>query len=152
MFQGCARSRSGGERAISAASAKPAQASSAVKRAMLQALATVARTASEREIGRAGRALALAEIHRDAHAAVALVLQGLDLAESHAHRKTGILADGGLGLRGAARARLLEGALDDRFEVSLGQGVDGLGWARRPSSSPTLSSRIQARDSTGLEW
>src|SRR6202451_1620816 len=45
-FQGCDRSRFGGARAMSAASASPALSSSAVKRAMLQALATVARTAS----------------------------------------------------------------------------------------------------------
>ncbi len=43
---GCDRSRFCGARAISAASARPALESSAVKRAMLQALATVARTAS----------------------------------------------------------------------------------------------------------
>ena len=55
------------------------------------------------------------------------MLQGLHLAESHADRKTGILADGGLGLRGAARTRFLQGALDDRFEVSLGE-THGLAW------------------------
>ena len=63
----------------------------------------------------------MAEIHGDAHAPVALVLQGLNLPESHADRKTSILADGGLGLGGAARARLVEGAFDDRFEVFLGK-------------------------------
>ena len=45
-FQGWARSRLGGALAINAASARPEQASSAVNRAMLQAFATVARTAS----------------------------------------------------------------------------------------------------------
>src|SRR5271168_27891 len=45
-FQGCERSRFEGERAMSAASASPEAASSAVNRAILQAFATVARTAS----------------------------------------------------------------------------------------------------------
>jgi hypothetical protein len=48
------------------------------------------------------------------------MFQGFDFAESHTDRKTGILADGGLGLRGPARTRFFEGTLDDRFEVSLG--------------------------------
>ena len=75
----------------------------------------------QREISRAGRPLALSEIHRDAHAPVALVLQSFDLAESHADRKTSILADGGFRLRGAARARFFESTLNDRFKVFLGK-------------------------------
>ena len=88
---------------------------------MLQAFATVARTASRRKISGARRALALPEVHRDSHAAVALVFQGFDLAESHADRKTSILTDGRLRLGGAAGARLFEGALDDRFQVFRGE-------------------------------
>ena len=126
----------GGVRAISAASARPAQASSAVNRAMLQALATVARTASGREIRRAGRALALSEVDCDAHAAIALVLQGLHLAQSHPDRKAGILADGGLGLRSAASTCILEGALDNRLEIRLGEAH----WVvRHCHTSPTMA-------------
>ena len=46
MFHGWERSKLWGARAIREASASPEAASSAVNRAMLQALATVARTAS----------------------------------------------------------------------------------------------------------
>src|ERR1700760_146958 len=44
-LQGCDRSKSGGDEAMRSASASPEQASSAVNRAMLQALATVSRPA-----------------------------------------------------------------------------------------------------------
>ncbi len=49
------------------------------------------------------------------------MLQGLDLAESHTDRKTRILADGRLRLRGPAGARFFQGTLDDRFKVFLGK-------------------------------
>ncbi len=94
---------------------------------MLQALATVARTACVREIGGAGRPLALPEIHRYAHAAVALVFQGLHLAQAHADRQARILADRGFGLRGAARPGFLERPLDNGLQVRLGEPCWGMG-------------------------
>jgi hypothetical protein len=73
------------------------------------------------EIRRTGRALALPEIDRNSHAAIALVLQGFHLAESNADGKSRILADSRLGLRGASAARFFQGAFDDRFKVYLGE-------------------------------
>jgi len=63
----------------------------------------------------------MTEINRDSHASVALVLQGLYFPESHADRKTSILADGGFRLRGAARTRIFESTFDDGFEVFWGK-------------------------------
>ena len=70
-----------------------------------------------RKVGGARRALALAEINRDAHAAVALVLECFDLPQAHAHRQARILAYRRFRLGCAARARLLERALYDGCEV-----------------------------------
>jgi len=81
-----------------------------VNRAMLQALATVALTASSE------KSAVLAEPLR-----CPLVLQGLHLAESHPDRKTRILADGGFRLRSAPSTGFVKGALDDRLEIRLGQ-------------------------------
>src|SRR3569623_946017 len=50
-----------------------------------------------RIIRRAGRTLALPEIHGDAETLVAVVLDRLDLAEPHGHRKTALRAHAGLG-------------------------------------------------------
>ena len=55
------------------------------------------------QVGRACGALARAEVHGDAHAAVALVLDGLDLAHPHRHRQAHVHADRRLGLVRAAR-------------------------------------------------
>ena len=73
------------------------------------------------EIRGAGRPLAPAEIHRDPHAAVTLVFQGFHFAESHADRKTSILTDRGFCLGRASRAGILQSALDDGLQVSLGK-------------------------------
>ena len=70
-----------------------------------------------RKVGGARRALALAEINRDAHAAVALVLERFDLPQTHAHRQARVLAYRRFRLGCAARARLLECALYDGCEV-----------------------------------
>ena len=61
------------------------------------------------------------EVHRDPHAAIALMLQGFDLAQPDPDGQTRILADGRLGLRGASGSRLFQGTLNDRFQVSLGE-------------------------------
>jgi hypothetical protein len=58
-----------------------------------------------RQVGRARGALALAGVNGDAEAAIALVFEGLDLAEAHRHRQSGRNADAGLGGRRATRAR-----------------------------------------------
>ena len=98
-FQGCERSRFGGE--------------SAIKCGLREARAGILRGETrdatglghrradgvQGKIRRAGRAFASAEIHGDAHAAVALVLEGFDFPQSHADRKTRILADSRFGLR-----------------------------------------------------
>ena len=61
------------------------------------------------QVGGARGALARAEIDRDAHAAVALVLDRLDLTHAHRHRQPDVHAHAGLGLvapsvRASARA------------------------------------------------
>jgi len=61
------------------------------------------------EVGRTGRALALAEVHGEAEAAVAGVLHRLHLAQAHVHAQPGVDAGGYLGLAGAGGA----GAADD---------------------------------------
>jgi hypothetical protein len=72
------------------------------------------------EVSRAGRALALAEIHRHPEAAVTLIFDRVDLAQTHAHRQS--LTDRGirLALRGALAPRLLE-----RKTRNFGQGGGG---------------------------
>ena len=55
----------------------------------------------------AGRALALAEVHRDSKAAVALVFDGVDCAEPDVHRQSAAHRGVGVALRGA-----LAGGLD----------------------------------------
>ena len=67
----------------------------------------------QREIRGAGRTLALPEIDRNPHAAIALVFQGLDLPETHADRQTRILADGRFGLRGPSGPSFFQGTFDD---------------------------------------
>src|SRR5688500_10196426 len=54
-----------------------------------------------RQVGGARRALALAEVDGNAHAAVALVLHGLDFTEAYRGCETLLQADVGLGLTGA---------------------------------------------------
>ena len=89
------------------------------------------------QVGGAGRALARAEVDGDAHAAVALVLDGLDLAEPHRDREAHVHADGGLGLGCAEHARLLERELDECEQVGAvggdggGAVFDGHGAAQR---------------------
>ena len=59
---------------------------------------------ARRQVGGAGRALALAEVHRDAHAAIALVFDGLDFAQPDRGRQALLQADIGFGLGGAQLA------------------------------------------------
>src|SRR3569623_1773106 len=60
-----------------------------------------------RIIRRAGRALSLTEIHGDAEALVAVVLDRLDLAAAHGHRKAALRAHARLGgARALARGRV----------------------------------------------
>src|SRR5262245_21880209 len=53
---------------------------------------------ARRQVRGTRRTLALAEVDGDAHAAIALVLDGLDLAETHRRRESLLQADVGLGL------------------------------------------------------
>ena len=93
IAQGWSSSRSGMSRASSSGSASPRTRPRRCSRAMVQAFSTVSRTACARQVRGARRALALAEIHGDADAAVALVLDGLDLAEAHGGGEPGFEAD-----------------------------------------------------------
>ncbi len=67
---------------------------------------------------RAGRrALALAEIHRDRQAPVAVVLQGLHLAQAHGGAQRPLVARGHLHLVGALPSRVGEHALRHGFQL-----------------------------------
>ena len=77
----------------------------------------------------ARRALALAEVHRDTQAAVALVLDGVDFAQPHAHREPLAHRDVGLALRCALPARLLESEAGDFGERRY--GLRRLRWGHR---------------------
>ncbi len=79
-----------------------------------------------REIGGAGGAFALAEIDGDAETTVALVLDGLDLAEPHRGVQPFLQAGIGLGLDRAAAVRLLECEGDHGLQFGNAAGVDGL--------------------------
>jgi hypothetical protein len=81
------------------------------------------------QIRAARRGLALSEIDRHAEGTIALVLERLDLAQTHVDRKTRIDADARFRLRRAARLRFLEDAGDERFE--LGSGRREVGYGRR---------------------
>src|SRR5690606_22823051 len=70
------------------------------------------------QVGGAGAALALAEIHGDGNAAVAGGLDRLDLAHAHVHAEAVLLAAAHLGLVGAARAATAQQVFGDP-----GQGV-----------------------------
>ena len=59
---------------------------------------------ARRQVGGAGRALALAEIDRDAHAAIALVFDGFDFAQADGGSQSLLQADVGFGLGGAQLA------------------------------------------------
>ncbi len=74
----------------------------------------------------AGRTLGAIEINRDAQAAVALVLDGLDLAEPHRDTKTLSQADVGFGLGRARGARLRQREGHDIGEFRNAGCVDGL--------------------------
>ena len=75
-----------------------------------------------REVGGARVAAALAEIHGDAEALVAVVFDGLDLAAAHCHR----LADRGRHLHlGVARAALLRDLQRAASDVGHGLAREG---------------------------
>jgi hypothetical protein len=69
------------------------------------------------------RALALADVGGDAHAAVALVLERLDLAEPHRDRQTGVDADADVGLGRAGAAGFIERAFDQGGEIGVAERV-----------------------------
>ena len=64
-------------------------------------------------------ALALAAIHGDAHAAVALIFQRLHFAQPRCHGQPGLDADTGLGVAGTEPARLGERQRYDILQVLL---------------------------------
>ena len=78
------------------------------------------------QVGGARRPLALAEIHRHPETSVALVLDGVDLAQAHAHREPLAERCVCLALRCALALRLGEGERGDI--VQLARGVGGVGW------------------------
>ena len=73
------------------------------------------------QVGGAGTALALAEVHGHRDPAIAGRLHGFDLAHAHVDRKPGVLVAGDVGLAGARGARPVEHAGGD-----VGQALDAL--------------------------
>ena len=69
-----------------------------------------------RKIGAAGVPLLLADIDRDAHALVTVVLYGFDLAAAHGHGLAETFARLGLGGISAALFRIIEGVLGNLLE------------------------------------
>ncbi len=72
---------------------------------------------ARREVCGACRALALAEIHRDPHAAIALVFDRLDFPEANRGRQAFLQTDIGFGLGGAQLARQLQRFRNDVLEL-----------------------------------
>jgi hypothetical protein len=79
------------------------------------------------QIRGAGRTLALTEVHRDSHALVLVMLQGLYLAQANIHRQTEIVAGGRLRTAGARPAGLVQHLFDDLLHGLLitGKGLNG---------------------------
>jgi hypothetical protein len=77
------------------------------------------------QVRRARGSFALAEINGHPEAPVALVLDGVHLAEAHAHRQALGHRGVGLGRRGAMTARLREGEACDVFKLPAGGRCDG---------------------------
>ena len=78
-----------------------------------------------RQVGRARRALALAEVHRHRQAPVALVLDRVDLAQAHAHRQALARRGVRLALRGALAPGLLQREAGDILKLRGGLSVCG---------------------------
>jgi hypothetical protein len=74
----------------------------------------------------ARRALALAEVHGQTQSPVALVLDGIDLAEAHGGREPPLQAGIGLALGGAGAPRFRQDQLDDLCQLGDPGGVDFL--------------------------
>src|ERR1019366_7626880 len=70
------------------------------------------------QIGRAGRALGLAEIHRERQASVTVILDGIDFTEPHRHRQAALQTRIRLSVTRAARARIAERAGDHFLELA----------------------------------
>ena len=102
----------GGACASSPGSGGPAQSSTAVLRAIAAAASTALASAAGGKIRGAGvaaaRVRALAEIHRDADALVAVVLDRFGLVLAHRHRQPVALGDLALAGRGAGAPRRVE--------------------------------------------
>ncbi len=79
------------------------------------------------DVGAARRALATVEVHGDAEPAIALILDGFDLAEAHRDVQALLQAHVALGLRGPETPCLLEREGHDVFELRDARGVDFLG-------------------------
>ena len=72
---------------------------------------------ARRKVRGAGRALALAEVHRDPHAAIALVFDRLDFPEANRGRQSFLQADIGFGLGSTQLARQLQRFGNDVLEL-----------------------------------
>jgi len=80
------------------------------------------------------------------------VFQGLDLSESHADRKTRILADGRLSLRGAPGARFFQGTLDNRFQVFLSKANSVARYGHRHLQNGSVDSERRFYRAPVIAW
>ena len=78
--------------------------------------------------------LALPKYTRQRQAAVAVILDGLDLAQPHGHGQAALQAGIGLGLAGTGALRLGQCAGDDLLELADAGGIDLLRHAQSPMS------------------
>ena len=81
---------------------------------------------ARRQVRGAGGTLALAEIDRDAHAAIALVFDGFDFPEADGGGQSFLKADVGFGLGGAQLACKLQRFGNDALELGDSGTVDFL--------------------------
>ncbi len=72
---------------------------------------------ARRQVGGAGGPLALAEVDRDAHAAIALVFDGFDFPQADGGSQSFLQADVGFGLGGAQLAGQLQRFGNDALEL-----------------------------------
>ena len=94
------------------------------------------------QIGGAGRALAVPEVHGHGHAAVAMVLDGVDLAQAHRHGQSLLHAGVGVGRGGTGSLRQRQRAADHLLQFWNTRRVDFLGHGRIVAARERAPRRI----------